>query len=275
MPLRPKVFFDTSLCIDIARECVSGKMTGSLHSMCSSCRYFISPLTVYELVAGLTSGTDAHFEQNREAIKALYPVGHKRFLPSLRVFLPKQLFGERVKVSHSFDMDFDLWVRAVLKARSRRELESGRMKVGLKGRKGFGLLLNEIDKQMRCIEDGLAGLLTAFRKTGAPTLTPEIWAKLILDILGKQCSSENISLVLERLNAAYHFDVRLWEFIEGSNYNFAKHRSELVDANQLSYLCDPEMYLATSDLRLKKAVAGSTQSTRVLNYDELKKIVPV
>jgi len=274
MSPRPKLFFDTSLCIDIARERASGRETGSLRSICSRCRDFISPLTVYELVAGLASGTDAHFKQNREAIKAVYPVGHKRFLPSLRVLLPKQLFGERAKVAHSFDLDFDLWVRAVLKARNRQELESGRMKVGLKGRKGFGLILDEIDKQMRYIEDGFAGLLTSFRKTGAPSLTPEIWAKLILDSMGKQSSSESISLVLERLNAAYHLDARLWEFIEGSNYNFAKHRSELVDANQLSYLCDPEMYMATSDLRLKKAVAGSTQSARVLNYNELKEIVP-
>lgn len=264
-----KIFFDTSLCIDIGNRKLSEPPDWAYRRF----RYYISPLTVYELVAGLATGQDNYFNRNREAIRSVYPTGPKRFLPLLRSFIPKQLFGETIKLPQSVDVDFDLWIKTVLKARTRQELESGKLRVGLKGRKGIGLRLESINEQMRQIEDGFANLLTAFRKTGAPSLTPEIWAKLILDSMGKMAIPENVSIVLQRLDAAYRFERRLWGFITSSNYNFAKRRSELVDAHQLTYLCDPDLYMVTSDERLKKAITQSPQSARVVTYDELKKLV--
>ena len=172
MAAGPKIFFDTSLCIDVG----NGRLGESPSWVYREFRYHISPLTVYELVAGLDTGQDRYFNRNREAIRAVYPTGPKRFLPLLRSFIPKQLFGETVKLPPSVDVDFDLWIKAVLKARTREELESGKLKVGLKGRKGIGLRLESINEQMRRIEDGFANLLTAFRKSGAPSLTPGIVA---------------------------------------------------------------------------------------------------
>jgi len=269
MAAKLKIFFDTSLCIDAG----NGKLSESPNWVYRAIRYYISPLTVYELVAGLDTGQGRYFNRNREAIRVVYPTGPKRFLPQLRSFIPKQLFGESVRLPHSVDVDFDLWIKAVLKARTREELESGKLKVGLKGRKGIGLDLRSINEQMRRIEDGFANLLTAFRKTGAPSLTPEIWAKLILDSMRTAVTPENVGTLLQRLDAAYRFEERMWGFITSPNYNFAKHRSELVDAHQLTYLCDPGLYMVTSDQRLKKAIAGSPQSTRVVTYNELKKHV--
>jgi len=269
MSSKLKIFFDTSLCIEIGK----GKLSGYPDRTFKEFRYQISPLTVYELIAGLATGQDSFFNRNREALRAVYPTGPKRFLPLLRSFIPKQLFGENIKLPPSVDVDFDLWIKTVLKARTREELESGKLKVGLKGRKGFGLDLESINKQMRQIEDGFANLLTAFRKTGAPLLTPDIWAKLILDSMGKSVTTENVSTVLQRLDAAFRFEQRLWAFITSPNYNFHKHRSELVDAHQLTYLCDPDLYMVTSDKKLKKAIAESPQSKRVVTYNELAKLV--
>jgi hypothetical protein len=272
MPTKPKIFFDTSLCIDIARKIPADEWSKVSNRVFRKFRYFISPLTVYELVAGLASADERHFIQNQEAIRAVYPTGPKTFLPLLRAFIPAQLFRERVMVPPSIDTDFKLWVKVILKARSRKELESGKLGIGIKGRKGFGILLDGVNSQMRVIEDGFAGLLSFFRRTKAPTLTPDVWAKLILDAMCKPNTRENLHLVLDRLDAAYRFESRLWSFIEQSNYNFSKHRSELVDSHQLTYLCDSEMCFATSDKRLKKTVAESPQCARILTYEELRQL---
>jgi hypothetical protein len=65
------------------------------------------------------------------------------------------------------------------------------------------------------------------------------------------------------------FDRHLWQFIRNPDYNFSKHRGEIVDAQQLYYLCQPNIYFVTNDTRLKEAVSDSPQGRRVMTYQEL------
>ena len=74
----------------------------------------------------------------------------------------------------------------------------------------------------------------------------------------------NRSFVREKLDAAYRFDATIWRHAEDPKYNIAKHSNELVDAHQLYYLADSDVYLLTSDARLRNRVATSSQADRIL-----------
>ena len=90
--------------------------------------------------------------------------------------------------------------------------------------------------------------------------------------LGKEIPDEHWGQIIDRFDAAYCFDRHLWNFIKNPSYDFSKHATELVDAQQLYYLCDSEMHLATTDKRLKNVVRTSLQSNRILTYDDLSAI---
>lgn len=273
MPRRPKIFFDTSLCSHIAQKVIEPADWSRVgRRVFREFRYYISPLTVYELVSALATADPKFFTQNREAIRVVYPVGQKRFLEHLRVFVPNTLWGEHRKAPDHVEADYDLWLKAILTAPDRRTLESGKLKVSMKGRKGFGLLLDEINRSMRTVQRDYAKKFSALRLQPVPQLTREVWARLMLRDLKKEILDRDRGQILDRFDAAYCFDRHLWSFIQNPSYDFSKHATELVDAQQLYYLCDSEMHFATTDNRLKNVVRNSLQSNRILTYDELRAI---
>jgi hypothetical protein len=212
---KPNFFLDTSVCIDVARaKSISASDWGHTWGQCKAkLRYCISPVTAYELVAGLAESDEAHFIESRKPISVLYPAGPKRFLDQLSVFVPNTIFGEVRKPADSVDTNLDLWMKAILRSPDKATLQSGRLRVGLKGRNGFGLDLESIRKSIRDIQAGYARLFLSFRKSGVHDLTRDIWAKMLLVKLGKAVNSMNVTTVLERLDAAYQFDRYLWRFI--------------------------------------------------------------
>jgi hypothetical protein len=204
-----------------------------------------------------------------EAINILYPPGPKRFLDQLSVFVPNRIFGQKRRPADSVETNFDLWAKAILRSPDKFTLESGKLRVGLKGRNGFGLDLRSIRRSIRDVQAGYARQFLHFRKTGVSDLTPDSWSEMILKDLGEPVTAPNVALVLDRLDAAYRFCRYLWQFIRNSDYDFAKHGTEIVDAQQLYYLCEPNLYFVTNDGRIKKAVFGSAQAQRILTYKEL------
>jgi hypothetical protein len=272
---KPKFFLDTSVCIDVARSnSISADDWARVLRRCKAkFRYCISPETVFELVAGLADSNEAHFTESQEPIRVLFPAGPKSFLDRLRVFVPNTVFGEKRKPVYSVETDFDLWIRTVLHAPDKKALQSGMLRIGLKGRCGVGLDLDHIRKSIRDIQAGYASRFDSLRKRGVPDLTRDTWAEMILQDLRKPITPQNLDLVCEKVDAAYQFDSYLWRFLRNPDYDFSKHRGEIVDAQQLYYLCDSNVYFVTNDRRLKSAISRSPQVSRVLTYQELLAMV--
>jgi hypothetical protein len=176
--IRKKIFLDTSICIDVARGIIPcADWLEVLRRMRGIFRYYISPLTVYELVAGLAHSDEEHFRQNKEAIRVVYPVGPKRLLDLLRAFVPNTIFSETRRLRYSVDTDFNSWIRAVLQAASKQALESGKLRVR---HRTLGLDLQSIDGKMRCIQGGFAAMFRRFRSKNVSALTREEWAQMVL-----------------------------------------------------------------------------------------------
>jgi len=269
MPRKAKIFFDTSVCIDVARGTVPAQEWNAIaQTIRRKYTYVISPLTGYELIAGLHTGQPEFFNQNREALRVLYPAGKKKVLPVLKVFVPFQLFGER-RAPGPATPNLDLWIRMVLKSKDRASLESGQMKVGA-GRRKLGLDLGNVNKQMRDIENGYATYFRRFVDAEVPDLTRELWVDFVLKEYDEEFRLNHRDLVAVRTDAAYHFSVTLWRLAKDPRYNIHRYKSELVDAQQLYYLCDENLVFLTSDSRLKNKILMSTQANRVLTLDEVR-----
>src|SRR5689334_14952648 len=130
MSYRPILFFDTSICIDVARERIQPsewKPTWKLISR--NYRYRISPFTAYELLAGLATADDKRFDKNREPLRVLFPAGQKKILPALRVFMAKQLFNDDL-TPHPDVPDINRMLRITLQAPTRQALETERVRSG-------------------------------------------------------------------------------------------------------------------------------------------------
>lgn len=270
MPPKPKIFFDTSVCIDVARGKISSKeWEWMLHALLARYRYHISPLTGYELIAGLATGKSEFFHRNQEPLRVLYPVGRKQVLPVLKVFVPFHLFGETRKPAPSTP-NLDLWIRIVLKARNRGEVESGRMSVGARK---LGLDLADVNRQIRDIEDAYAKYFRKFAETQVPELTRELWADFVLRGYSDEFRHRNRNLVSPNTDAAYRFSTSLWQLAKDPRYNIEKYKSDLVDAQQLYYLCDENLTFLTSDTRLKNKIVGSSQADRVLTFQDVRALL--
>jgi hypothetical protein len=198
--------------------------------------------------------------------------GEGHVLKALRGFMAKVIFDDDVGAVAAPDLE--LWMRAVLRARDRRMLESGRMRMLWKGRwRSFGLDLGNVNSQLRNVQQKYADQFREFQKKKLPLLTPKVWADMVLARLNKPMTSSNRDLILERCDAAYRFDKLLFELYKDPKYNPFRHGPEIVDAQQLYYLCDTEMLFITEEKSLKNKVIGSSQLPRILTFSELKERV--
>jgi hypothetical protein len=97
---------------------------------------------------------------------------------------------------------------------------------------------------------------------------PETWATAVLGLIGIDANDKNRSKLLSVLDAAYHFDVSLWDLAKDKSYDFKDHDSDWLDSQQLYYLCDPAVVFVTKDSRIKKRSRKSAQTDRILLYSE-------
>src|SRR6267378_4137900 len=91
-----KIFYDASICIDVARGRITAEdwLQGSKF-ISRSCKYYISPVTVDELLRGIHRGSPEEFRRNRRALEFLYPAHKKSFLPYPGNFLMVHVFGRK------------------------------------------------------------------------------------------------------------------------------------------------------------------------------------
>jgi hypothetical protein len=264
---KPKFFLDTSTCIDVGKGTIASSEWAWLFARATrKYQYCISPLTAYELIAGLATGADAHFDRNREAVRILHAQGRGSYLKPLRTFMARVLFGEPVETAAA--PHIELWLEAVLRAKDRAALE-GNVRVPYKGQwRTFGLKLSEINRQLRDIQAGYAKRFRQFRSETIADLTPEIWAKMVLDGLEQPVTDANRKIVLESCDAAFRFDRGFFDYCKDPKYDFSKHGAEIVDAQQLYYLCDATVLFVTEEKKIRKRVSDSPQAHRIMTADE-------
>jgi len=89
--------------------------------------------------------------------------------------------------------------------------------------------------------------------------------------MGVPATVENVAAILSAMDAAWQYELTRCDLAmaKNSTYKFVKNASDWLDSQLLYYLADPMVHLITFDNRLKSRTKRSTQSNRILHFDDL------
>jgi hypothetical protein len=255
-----RVFFDTSICIDAAKERKGINRRDwqkVARFVTSHYRYFISPLTLGELVAGLRNSSEETFIADLEPIRIVACGKSPKFLPYPKQFVADRLFGASLPLKDGISENFSYWLTSSLHSRSKAELSTK-------------MNLDQFSTEIQSIENQFAINCEIDRHDMLNSVKladfDRRWAGGFLEILRLPVNDRNCETMINGVNAAYFMERNLRE--TAANRNFQKNRSELVDAQQLAYMCDPTMHMVSTDSRLRSWISRSPQSARVLSYEQ-------
>src|SRR5262249_7496204 len=163
--------------------------------------------------------------------------------------------------------DLKKWLTVALKARNHTEV-LGKYS-HRRGQTQEGLDVAMIEEQMNEGRASHAEKLQHARNTKSESPSAAEWAATMLNyVLKKDPTTEDSQKLASAATAAYFYDRSLWNLARTSNYQFADHDSDWVGRQQLCYLCDPEVYFITNEVKLRSRIAGSEQESRVLGYKD-------
>jgi hypothetical protein len=266
----PKIFLDTSICVDVGRGNISfAEWEIVRRFIANRFTYAISPLTLSEILVGIARGDDAHFESNRGALRILCPFAEAEFLRMPGHFALERVLHDRRKAEGLEPEDFRKQARITLRAKDKLTLLSGGVLLPEVKTHSHGMdLQHEIGFMQAGRKDHIRGLQKLregkLRRTCAIT-----WAQTFLAQFGKTATVEEASRFTERLDAAWRYQDEVMDLAERGNYNFAKHGSDWIDAQQVFYLCDPRIHFLTRDGGPKQRTVRSTQHDRVIEYHDV------
>jgi hypothetical protein len=261
------LFFDTSICIDRGK----GRYSDSDWSLVwkfvtRNFNYAICPLVLTELLIGIARGPEEHFENNRRALKVLYPTHPKRLLTPPGTFAIETILRRRVG-GFLREADFKEQIKVVLHAHNKASLVAGRVMFpnDPERRHGFNCEL-----LLRQNAEGQGDHIQSFEdlrdgKLSVPP-SPAEWARQWMASLGFVATPEECSRVAKELDAAYRYQCVLWEFATTGDYKFSNHPTDWIDSQLPYYLADPTMHLLVSDRILRQRIADSPQSNRVFSF---------
>ena len=264
---RPKFIFD----LHIASYVQSGRIQrrdweAVLRYMSHRARYAICSVTLYELMAGIDGGDEAHFSENRDRLKILYEPAGREPLPLASDFVRFVVFHLPIRARAFQPSRLKKWVEVILHARTKAELRTGQ--VVMRGR-SYGSDISRLVEHVRKGKKQDAERLEKLRRGELKPSTPNTWAEQLLSRMEVSTTAENVTATLSALDAAWHYELARYDLAKKSGYNFAKNASDWLDSQLLYYLADPLIHLITFDSRIGDRTKGSMQSNRILHFDHL------
>jgi hypothetical protein len=158
------------------------------------------------------------------------------------------------------------YVRAVLKARSLRELKVSGVRWA-----GGQLLTLKCELVEQDLSIGKSWYSVPLLAAKANNLTPgnrEIWTRHLARFWSVVLSDEEVEALALVLDAAYEYQKTVWT-MSGGSFNPERNENDWIDWNQLFYLADPSVLFVTEEGKIRERCQGSSQSSRIVLVDEL------
>jgi len=269
--LRPKIILDTQIVSYVCEGTVCpADWNAVLRYISKKCRYAISANTLYELLAGIGDGDATHFRAGQRRIRLLYQPARREFLPTVGDFVRSKVFGLSARKPDFQPDRLRLWADVVLAAASKSSLRSGVVlrKAG-RSRQTYGFDLQLLLKQIEDGKENHSQRLEGLRQGKLRASTPDSWSKAVLSLIGVPVTDADTRKLLIALDAAHRYDTSLYEMAKNHQYDFSRHDTDWIDSQQLYYLADSSARIVTCDKNIRYRTRNSTQSSRILSFDEL------
>jgi hypothetical protein len=233
--------------------------------------YQISFVTLKELFAKISRGTDDKFEENKKPLRVLFGFLQREFLPYPPVFALRTVLGLRSVARGSPIPEEELYetvCKVILQVSDKAQLKAGAPHPDEPGRR-FSFDLDHFDRHENQPQVRHLDLLQKLQKGSAETSCPMELAELLLQDLGQAPERESCRKLASALNAVYTFTFRLGEVAKNRHSHLDKRANDWGDIMQLYYLCDESMHFLTFDEKCRNQTQGSTQQNRILLYKDL------
>ena len=278
--VRPKLFLDTNVCINVANGNIPAAEWNRVRKHINArYRYYISFVTLKELLGRLARCADQYFERNKAPLRVLYGPSKRQFLPYPSVFALRTVLGLHsvARKSETHSLSEELWAGAVLKAVLDAPSKA-QLKVGIPFRQSTRHLmqrfdLDDFDQHENKPQTEFADILQGIREDRHDMPEPMTWAAWILHYQKLTPYTDQCVKLYTALDAAYRFTCTLSKMSKDEGYDFHAHATDWGDAVQLFYLCDESMYFLTQDQNCRNHTRGSSQAARILLYREFVKSV--
>jgi hypothetical protein len=265
--MKAKIFFDTQI-VSMLTESDSEMRKRVWRKIKNQYRYVISPLTMFELFFGLAGADDKHFHNNQAQFQTLRGTGRPSILSFPERFAIKRALQIDIGQEFHPPEECERYIRLVLKARSRLEIETGKIVLSpLQRKQGTGMRLDDMrDARLAIVKDHIE-LLHRVRSGAQAVPSPLDWARSILYKSGAPVTDAGAAKFLDAADAVYHYDKWLWKQTPGTyRFDSREHEGDLMDSEQLYYLADPGMIFLTEDRRIKQRIAYSSKLNQVLLF---------
>ena len=275
MIVKPKVFFDTQIPIYVAAEHISKAEWSRVKAILSrKYRYCISFITLIEICASIANGSDAHFETNRERLRALREPSGREFLHPPGEFIRRKIFRlpQGLKINHPAELS--KWPKAILSMPDRENHSPSGDRISSIGptRRVYGFDFTMVARQRENGRQSFIQRQEKLRRGELSAPTEAFWSGITLSMIGIDPSNEAVQRLMPRISAEYTANLWLWsqaktpESLKG--YNFSKGKSDWEDLHQLLYLADDSMHFVTWDTAIKDRTKSSPQNSRILLYKD-------
>jgi len=268
--LPPKSYVDTQILINAA----SGKIAESDWHRCArylkeTTRYCVSSLTLMELLAALARSDERYFEQHQKRLRILLaPSDNPEVFDFIPYFTAKVLGFQIERPSHLED-DFLGTVRLILSAPSKASLEGG-FSPDFSPDKTARVRLDRLADEVDRMHLSYIAHMQRLREVEGNSVAPSDWVTSLLGFYGVTNASEDLKRrTFESLSASYEFEMSVRNFLRNGNFKIETHTSDLVDGQQLIYLCDSSTIFITDDSDFKNRVQNSPQASRIKSLSDI------
>lgn len=263
----PKVFFDTQIVSQAERGSInSSDWSRACAYIRQTSRYCVSALTVTELLAALANGRDEFFDQHKRRLQYLIAIEPTEVFDFIPYFVGAELGLKITRPPHLED-DYLNTIRLILAAPSKSALLSGFAHPDMNQtvRINLGRFSAELEEK----RNGYIGVLEERRRLGVGRFDAAVWAGNLIRHYGVVDEPQLRETIVAALSATYEFEMAVYGLLRNRNFDIAKNASDLVDGQQLCYLCSRETVFITNDSDYKTRTRLSAQSGRIKSFAEL------
>lgn len=266
----PKAFLDTQVISDVERGHVGAddwsRVSGYLKH---ATQYCISALTIGELLAGMANGDSEYFEKHKRRLRVLLSPGPPAEVFDFITYFVARKLGLTVQRPAHLEDDFMNTIGLILSAPSKEALLNGFPLPGAESDQTVRIRIDRFVKEMEENRTRYTSVMGYRQGRLAIEVSPQIWASNLLQFYGVPGSAESIADVVERLSATYEFEMAVNKLVQNPNFPVSRRTSDLVDGQQLCYLCDPNVVFITNDSDFRTRVGKSAQAKRIKTLAEV------
>jgi hypothetical protein len=270
--VRPKIFLDTNVCINVANEIIPRdewqKVRQHIEAHYS---YQISFVTLKELFAKISRGKDDCFEENKKSLRVLCEFPQREFLPYPPVFALRTVLGSKSVARRSPIPEEELYetvCKAIFQASCKAQLKNG-MPYPDKPGGTLRFDLDDFDLHENRAQMKHLDLLKGMQRGSVEMSDSMELAAFIITDCNQVPDTDSCRMLVDELDAVYTFSRNLGELSKNKQQaNLEKRVNDWGDIMQLYYLCDGSMHFLTCDGTCRNQLRGSTQLHRILLYKD-------